>query len=132
MSMSIDSNRFVRRFNSFFSTFEFSFIRSGVYGLNESHQIPNIPCDRSLNDVFLNQHLQWYHNFDSVSSRKLVRAICNDVPLTHHLFSSHETVIKQNITVENYKCKCPLTQDGVFGLSDEHDITNIPCGKTFL
>jgi hypothetical protein len=25
--------------------------------------------------------------------------------------------------------KCPLTQDGVFGLSDDHDVTNVPCGK---
>jgi len=25
--------------------------------------------------------------------------------------------------------KCPLTYDGVFGLSNEHDITNIPCGR---
>jgi len=24
--------------------------------------------------------------------------------------------------------KCPLTHDGVFGLSDEHDVTNVPCG----
>ena len=76
----------------------------GIYGLTESHQIPNIPCDRSLNDVFLNQHLQWYHNFDSVSARKLVRAICNNINPNEHLFSIHETVLKQNISVENYKC----------------------------
>jgi hypothetical protein len=97
-----------------------------------------------MNDVFLNQHLQWYHNFDSVSARKLVRAICNNINPNEHLFSIHETVLKQNISVENYKCKsnekfefiyimflgkCPLTQDGVFGLSDDHDVTNVPCGK---
>ena len=97
--------------------------------MTESHQIPNTPCDRSSNDVFLNQHLQWYHNFDSVSARKLVRAICNNTSPNEHLFSLHETVLKQNVSVENYKCKCPLTQDGVFGLSDDHDITNVPCGK---
>ena len=78
---------------------------TGVYGLDESHQIPNIPCDRSMNDVFLNQHLQWYHNFDSVSARKLVRAICNNINPNEHLFSAHETVLKQNISVENYKCQ---------------------------
>ncbi|CAF2373985.1 unnamed protein product [Rotaria sp. Silwood2] len=104
-------------------------IQTGIYGLTESHQIPNIPCDRSSNDVFLNQHLQWYHNFDSVSARKLVRAIFNNINQNEHLFSIYERVLKQNISVENYKCKCPLTQDGVFGLSDEHDITNIPCGR---
>lgn len=103
--------------------------RTGIYGLSESHQIPNIPCDRSLNDVFLNQHLQWYHNFDGVSARKLVRAICNNTSPNENVFSLHETVLKQNISVENYKCKCPLTQDGVFGLSDEHDVTNVPCGR---
>jgi hypothetical protein len=79
-------------------------LSSGAYGLNESHQIPNTPCDRSLNDVFLNQHLQWYHNFDSVSARKLVRAICNNINPNEHLFTIHETVLKQNISVENYKC----------------------------
>ncbi|CAF0811290.1 unnamed protein product [Adineta ricciae] len=104
-------------------------IRPDVYGLTQSHQIPNTPCDRSSNDVFLNQHLQWYHNFDSVSARKLVRAICNNTSPNEHLFSSHETVLKQNVSVENYKCKCPLTQDGVFGLSDDHDVTNVPCGR---
>ena len=77
---------------------------TGVYGLDESHQIPNIPCDRSLNDVFLNQHLQWYHNFDSVSARKLVRAICNNINPNEHVFTAHETVLKQNISVDNYKC----------------------------
>ena len=77
---------------------------SGVFGIHESHQVPNIPCDRSSNDVFLNQHLQWYHNFDSVSARKLVRAICNNINPNEHLFSIHETVLKQNISVENYKC----------------------------
>ncbi|CAF4260483.1 unnamed protein product, partial [Adineta steineri] len=104
-------------------------ILPGAYGLNESHQIPNTLCDRSSNDVFLNQHLQWYHNFDSVSARKLVRAICNNMNPNENLFTTHEVVLKQNISVENYKCKCPLTHDGVFGLSDEHDITNIPCGR---
>jgi hypothetical protein len=88
-----------------------SFIFKGIYGLSESHQIPNIPCDRSLNDVFLNQHLQWYHNFDSVSARKLVRAICNNMNPNEHLFSIHETVLKQNISVENYKCK---SNKGIF------------------
>ena len=24
--------------------------------------------------------------------------------------------------------KCPLTYDGVFGLSDEYEVTNVPCG----
>jgi len=120
----------------FFLCFLFTYIfilfqtkKKGIYGLSESHQIPNIPCDRSLNDVFLNQHLQWYHNFDGVSARKLVRAICNNASPNENVFSNHETVIKQNISVENYKCKCPLTQDGVFGLSDEHDVTNVPCGN---
>ncbi|CAF2526981.1 unnamed protein product [Rotaria sp. Silwood2] len=104
-------------------------IRIGVFGIHESHQIPNIPCDRSLNDVFLNQHLQWYHNFDSVSARKLVRAIFNNVSPNETLFSIDEPIIKRNISVEGYKCKCPLTHDGAFGLSDEHDITNVPCGR---
>jgi hypothetical protein len=57
-----------------------------------------------LNDVFLNQHLQWYHNFDSVSARKLVRAIWNNIHPNEPLFSIHESLIKRNISVENYKC----------------------------
>ncbi|CAF1937183.1 unnamed protein product [Rotaria magnacalcarata] len=104
-------------------------IRIGVFGIHESHQIPNIPCDRSSNDVFLNQHLQWYHNFDSASARKLVRAIFNNTSPHQNLFSIDEPIIKRNIAVEGYKCKCPLTHDGAFGLSDEHDITNVPCGR---
>jgi hypothetical protein len=121
----------------------------GVFGIQESHQIPNIPCDRSSNDVFLNQHLQWYHNFDSTSARKLVRAISNNMNSNQSLFHIHEPIIKRNISVESYKCmymkefifkkfyeeilgKCPLTHDGVFGLSDEHDITNVPCGRILL
>lgn len=91
---------------SFITTIHWSFLYliTGIYGLSESHQIPNIPCDRSANDVFLNQHLQWYHNFDSVSARKLVRAISNNVNQTESLFSIYESVLKQNICVENYKC----------------------------
>jgi len=77
---------------------------SGVFGIHESHQIPNIPCDRSSNDVFLNQHLQWYHNFDSISARKLVRAICNNIKSNEILFNIHEPIIKRNISVESYKC----------------------------
>jgi hypothetical protein len=105
MSLSTYSNWFVC-----FSILliNFSVFFKGVYGLSESHQIPNIPCDRSLNDVFLNQHLQWYHNFDSVSARKLVRAICNNINPNEHLFSIHETVLKQNISVENYKCRSKI------------------------
>jgi hypothetical protein len=80
------------------------FCISGVFGIHESHRIPNIPCDRSLNDVFLNQHLQWYHNFDSVSARKLVRAIWNNIHPNELLFSIHDPLIKRNISVENYKC----------------------------
>ncbi|CAF4561358.1 unnamed protein product [Rotaria socialis] len=104
-------------------------IRINVFGIHESHQIPNIPCDRSSNDVFLNQHLQWYHNFDSGSARKLVRAIFNNTSPHQNLFSINEPIVKRNIAVEGYKCKCPLTHDGAFGLSDEHDITNVPCGR---
>lgn len=66
--------------------------------------MPNTPCDRSLNDVFLSQHLQWYHNFDSVSSRKLVRAIFNNVSPNEPLFTIHEPIVKRNISVECYKC----------------------------
>lgn len=77
----------------------------GTFGIHQSHQVPNIPCDRSLNDVFLNQHLQWYHNFDSVSARKLVRAICENVNVNDALFSLHETIVKRNISVDNYKCR---------------------------
>ena len=81
----------------------------GNFGIHQSHQVPNIPCDRSLNDVFLNQHLQWYHNFDSVSARKLVRALCENVNVNDALFSLHETIVKRNIAVENYKCRSPST-----------------------
>ncbi len=102
--MSTYSNWFVCHYISLINLLISLFLQKGIYGLNESHQIPNIPCDRSLNDVFLNQHLQWYHNFDSVSARKLVRAICNNINPTEYLFSIHETVLKQNISVENYKC----------------------------
>lgn len=113
--MSIDTNWFVLLL---FEIDHRSFSSSiGIYGLTESHQIPNIPCDRSLNDVFLNQHLQWYHNFDSVSSRKLVRAICNHVHPNQLVFGSHETVLKQNVAVENYKCTSEArTADKAFAL----------------
>lgn len=77
---------------------------AGVFGIHPSHQIPNTPCDRSLNDVFLNQHLQWYHNFDSVAARKLVRAIGNHTNPNELLFSIHEVIVKKNISVESYKC----------------------------
>ena len=90
------------------SLIEQSFLRtiSGIFGIHQSHQIPNIPCDRSSNDVFLNQHLQWYHNFDSNSARKLVRAISNNISSNEPLFSIHEPIVKRNISVESYKCTC--------------------------
>lgn len=91
-----------------YSKYMFVFFRifvKGVFGIQESHQIPNIPCDRSLNDVFLNQHLQWYHNFDSVCARKLVRAIFNNMSPHETLFTADEPILKQNIAVEGYKCK---------------------------
>ena len=79
--------------------------RSSVFGNHESHQILNTPCDRSLNDVFLNQHLQWYHKCDRVAARKLVRAICNHINLNEALFSILEAIVKQNISVESYTCR---------------------------
>ena len=92
-------------FNAVFGYVSLSSRSKGTFGIHQSHQVPNIPCDRSLNDVFLNQHLQWYHNFDSVSARKLVRAICENVNVNDALFSLHETIVKRNISVENYKCR---------------------------
>ena len=102
MSMSINSHRLAFSSYSNKSTFIDSF--SGIYGIHDSHQIPNILCDRSSNDVFLNQHLQWYHNFDSLAARKLVRAVCNNMNINEPIFNPHELIIKRNVSVESYKC----------------------------
>jgi hypothetical protein len=36
------------------------------------------------------------------------------------------------ISWRNLLGKCPLTHDGVFGLSDEHEVTNVPCGRNSI
>ncbi|CAF0867391.1 unnamed protein product [Didymodactylos carnosus] len=65
-----------------------------------------------------------------VSARKLVRALFNNLSMNEQIFQPNECIIKQNIPVESYKCKCPLIRDEVYGLcADEHDVTNMPCSR---
>ena len=89
-------------------------------GLHEHHHVPNIPCDRADQDIFLFHHLTYFHKMNAKAATKLIRAllmnkgplepvfhsseviIASDQPRSHQSQEHYRTQVKQKSNKKNY------------------------------
>lgn len=70
-------------------------------GLSDQHQVPNVPCDRADQHIFLFHHLTYFHKLNAKAATKLIRALITNEDPTEPLFHCNETiVVTKNSPVE--------------------------------
>jgi len=74
-----------------------------MYGLNDQHQVPNVPCDRADQNVFLFHHLTYFHKLNAKSATKLIRALILNKDPSEILFHYNETIVAMNQQVKRTK-----------------------------
>ena len=83
-----------------------------IYGLNDQHHVPNIPCDRADQEIFLFPHLTYFHKLNGKAATKLIRALLIHKSPLETLFHPNEMIIvsDQNLSHHSHKIKrtkCP-------------------------
>lgn len=78
-------------------------------GLSDHHHVPNIPCDRADQHIFLFHHLTYFHKLNAKAATKLIRALIINKDPREALFHSNENIVVSDQTVNNqqYKTKRP-------------------------
>ena len=78
-------------------------------GLNDQHQVPNVPCDRADQEIFLFPHLTYFHKLNAKAATKLIRALIVHKSPSEPLFYPNEpvTVSDQMLPHQSYKNKSP-------------------------
>lgn len=78
-----------------------------VYGLNDQHHVPNIPCDRADQEIFLFPHLTYFHKLNGKAATKLIRALLIQKNPLEPIFHPNETIIVShpNLPPQSHKMK---------------------------
>jgi hypothetical protein len=77
---------------------------SGI-GLGDQHQVPNIPCDRADQHIFLFHHLTYFHKLNAKAATKLIRALIINKDPSEPLFHSNDIIVVSDQTVNNQQYK---------------------------
>lgn len=64
-----------------------------MYGLADQHQVPNIPCDRADQHIFLFHHLTYFHKLNAKAATKLIRAVILNKDPSEALFHCNDTIV---------------------------------------
>ncbi len=62
-------------------------------GLGDQHHVPNIPCDRTDQHIFLFHHLTYFHKLNAKAATKLIRALILNKDPSEPLFHSNDVII---------------------------------------
>jgi hypothetical protein len=74
-----------------------------MYGLCDQHQVPNIPCDRSDQHIFLFHHLTYFHKLNAKSATKLIRALILNKDPSEALFHYNDIIVVKNQQIRRTK-----------------------------
>ena len=72
--------------------------RLTLLGLGDQHQVPNIPCDRADQHIFLFHHLTYFHKLNAKAATKLIRALIINKDPSEPLFHYNDTIIVSDST----------------------------------
>lgn len=98
-----------------------------AYGINQKHQVKNLPCRTQQRKVEfgLFNHLRLQHELCSNASMKIVRAIISDLSNVPTASKKDLFCLEENIVCpppSTFESACPLTTYGVYGVSEIHKI----------
>ena len=79
-------------------------------GLHDQHQVPNIPCDRADQEIFLFPHLTYFHKLNGKAATKLIRALIIEKNPSEPLFHSNELVVTNDQVLSNQSYKSKSTK----------------------
>lgn len=76
-------------------------------GIGEQHRVPNIPCDRTDQHIFLFHHLTYFHKLNAKAATKLIRALILNKDPSEGLFHPNEiiTVLDTSRNNQQHKSK---------------------------
>ncbi|CAF5009844.1 unnamed protein product, partial [Rotaria magnacalcarata] len=76
-------------------------------GLSDHHHIPNIPCDRADQHIFLFHHLTYFHKLNAKAATQLIRALIINKDPREPLFHSNDIIVVSDQVVNHqpYKTK---------------------------
>lgn len=72
-----------------------------LLGLGDQHQVPNIPCDRADQDIFLFHHLTYFHKLNAKAATKIIRALLLNKNPSEPLFHYNDNIIVSNQPLNN-------------------------------
>lgn len=75
--------------------------RNVCLGLGDQHQVPNIPCDRADQRIFLFHHLTYFHKLNAQAAAKLIRALIVNKDPSEPLFHYNDIIVVSNIPLNN-------------------------------
>lgn len=81
-----------------------------IYGLNDHHRVPNIPCDRADQEIFLFPHLTYFHKLNGKAATKLIRALLIQKNPLEPIFHPNETIVVSNSTLTSNSPKTKRTK----------------------
>jgi hypothetical protein len=74
-----------------------------MYGLLDQHQVPNIPCDRADQHIFLFHHLTYFHKLNPKAATKLIRALILNKDPSEPLFHHNDIIVVSNEQIRRTK-----------------------------
>ncbi len=74
-----------------------------MYGLGDQHQVPNIPCDRSDQHIFLFHHLTYFHKLNAKAATKIIRALILNKDPSEALFHYNDIIVVSNQQIRRRK-----------------------------
>ena len=76
-----------------------------IIGLGDQHHVPNIPCDRADQHIFLFHHLTYFHKLNPKAATKLIRALIINKDPSEPLFHSNDIIVVSDQTINNQQFK---------------------------
>jgi hypothetical protein len=67
-----------------------------LLGLVDQHQVPNIPCDRTDQHIFLFHHLTYFHKLNAKAATKIIRALILNKNPSEVLFHYNDIIVVSN------------------------------------
>jgi len=74
-----------------------------MYGLCDQHQVPNIPCDRADQHIFLFHHLTYFNKLNGKAATKLIRALILNKDPSEALFHYNDIIVVSNQQIRQTK-----------------------------
>ena len=78
--------------------------------MGDQHHVPNIPCDRTDQHIFLFHHLTYFHKLNAKAATKLIRALILNKDPTEPLFHSNDIIISSDQPTHSPQFKSKRTK----------------------